>query len=182
MLILAGVLMLFGQQIPFLGGGIVNGMWTIFIGWFLHSAAEQNYHRIIVKDILEDVPVKRIMNPEVPFVPANIRIDDLIEEHLMQTDHQAFLVIDKGKLVGLISIDDVRKVEHEARRTTLARDIMTPSKKLVVVAPEENASEALDRLEDQKIRQLPVVQGNKIVGLVRRKDILRWLTFQSQSR
>ena len=182
MLILAGILMLFGWQIPFLGGGIVNGMWTIFIGWFLHSAAEQNYHRIVVKDILEDVPVKRIMNPEVPFVPADIRIDDLIEDHLMQTDHQAFLVVDNGKLVGLISIDDVRKVEHEARRNTQARDIMTPSRKLVVVAPEENASEALDRLEDQEIRQLPVVQGNKIVGLVRRKDILRWLNFQSQSR
>lgn len=182
MMILAGVLMLFGQQIPFLGGGIVNGIWMIFLGWFLHTAAEQNYHRIVLKDVLENVPVRRIMNPDVPFIPAETRIDDLIENHIMQTDHQAFLVIDKGRLVGLISIDDVRRVPPGSRRTTHARDIMTPSRNLVVVAPEENASEALDRLEDQEIRQLPVVQGNRIVGLVRRKDILRWLNFQSQSR
>ena len=182
MLVAAGILMLFGVQIPLLGSGIVDGMWIIFIGWFLHNAAAQHYHQIRLRDILENVPVRQIMNPDVPVVPADIRINDLIENHIVQSDNQAFLVFDQGRMVGLVSIEDVRKVPTEARMTTQARDIMTPSRKLVVVAPEENASEALERLQDQKIRQLPVVQGNRIVGLVRRRDILRWLDFQSQPR
>ena len=177
-----GRLMLFGIQIPLLGSGIVDGMWIIFIGWFLHNAASQHYHQIMLRDILENVPVRRIMNPDVPVVPADMKINSLIENYIMQSDNQAFLVFDQGRLVGLVSIDDVRKVPAETRKTTEARDIMTPSRKLVVVAPEENASEALERLQDQKIRQLPVVQGNRIVGLVRRRDILRWLDFQSQPR
>ena len=57
---------------------------------------------------------------------------------------------------------------------------MTPSKKMIVVAPEEEASEALERLQAEDVRQLPVIHGDKIVGLLRRKDIIRWLQFQSQ--
>jgi len=84
-------------------------------------------------------------------------------------------------MVGLVSIDDVRKLSNEERQDRTVRDIMTPSKELVVVAPNENAAEALDRLQNRSIRQLPVVKGNRIVGLLRRKDILRWLELQSQS-
>jgi predicted transcriptional regulator len=51
---------------------------------------------------------------------------------------------------------------------------------MVVVAPEEEVAEAFNRLQTKDIRQLPVVHGNKIVGLLRRKDIFRWLQLQSQ--
>lgn len=182
LLILAGIFMFFGVQIPLLGSGVANGMWIIFIGWFLQNAAVQTYQKTVVQDILGDVPVERIMNREVPVVPANIKVDDLVEKHIMKTDNQAFIVFDNEKMVGLVSIDDVRKLSTEERQSAAVRDIMTPSKKLIVIAPNENASAALDRLQNQKIRQLPVVQGNRIVGLLRRKDILRWLELQSQSR
>ena len=181
LLILAGVFMLFGVQVPLLGGGIANGMWIIFIGWFLQNAAVQNYQKAVVQDILGNVPVEKIMNPEVPVVPADIKVDDLVEKHIMKTDNQAFIVFDEDKMVGLVSIDDVRKLSNEERQNETVRDIMTPSKELVVVAPNENAAEALDRLQNRKIRQLPVVNGNRIVGLLRRKDILRWLELQSQT-
>ena len=181
LLMLAGVFMLFGVQVPLLGGGIANGMWIIFIGWFLQNAAVQNYQKAVVQDILGNVPVEKIMNPEVPVVPADIKVDDLVEKHIMKTDNQAFIVFDEDKMVGLVSIDDVRKLSNEERQNETVRDIMTPSKELVVVAPNENAAEALDRLQNRKIRQLPVVNGNRIVGLLRRKDILRWLELQSQT-
>jgi CBS domain-containing protein len=56
---------------------------------------------------------------------------------------------------------------------------MTPSEKLIVIAPEEEAADALERLQSGGIRQLPVVTGDKIIGLLRRKDIVRWLQLQS---
>jgi CBS domain-containing protein len=83
-------------------------------------------------------------------------------------------------MVGMITIDDVRKVEQEARGRTLVRDVMTPAQKLVFAAPEEDVSAAFSRLESEDIRELPVVIHNKVVGLLRRKDIVRWLQWQSQ--
>jgi Zn-dependent protease len=180
MLIFAGMSMLFGVQIPILGTGFINGIWLIFIGWFLQSAAVQSYRKVVIQDILEDIPVKRMMYSEVPIVPANISVDALIDNYLIKSDNRAFIVYDDDKMIGLVTIDDVRKVSSQARKLTIVRDVMTPSKKMVVIAPGEEAAEAFQRLQSEDIRQLPVVQENKIVGLLRRKDIVRWLQFQSQ--
>jgi Zn-dependent protease len=179
-IIFAGMSMLFGMRIPFLGSGFINGIWLIFIGWFLQNAATRSYHKVVVQDLLEDIPVKRMMYSEVQAVPAGTNVDNLIDNYFMQSDNRAFVVFDEDKMVGLVTIEDVRKVPAESRQHTLVREVMTPSQKMVVVAPDEEASEAFYRLQSEDLRQLPVVQENKIVGLLRRKDIVRWLQFQSQ--
>lgn len=181
LLIFAGMSMLFGAQIPFLGSGFINGLWLIFIGWFLQNAAAQSYRRVVVQDILEDVPVKRLMNPNVPTAPADISVQEFVDHYLIQSDNRAFIVYDGDQMLGLVTLEDVRKVSNESRRTTKVRDVMTPSAEMIVVAPEEDVTDAFDRLQMKDIRQLPVVAGNKIVGLLRRKDIVRWLQFRSQA-
>jgi Zn-dependent protease/CBS domain-containing protein len=180
LLIFAGMSMLFGAQIPILGSGFINGLWLVFIGWFLQNAAVQSYRRVVIYDMLEDIPVKRLMNPNVPTVPANISVQDFVDNHLMQSDNRAFIVFEEDKMAGLVTLEDIRKVSAESRPTTPLRAVMTPSEKMVVVAPEEDVTDAFERLQTKDIRQLPVVTGNKIVGLLRRKDIARWLQFQSQ--
>jgi Zn-dependent protease/CBS domain-containing protein len=181
LMIFAGMSMLFGAQIPILGSGFINGLWLIFIGWFLQNAAVQSYRRVVIQDILENVPVKRIMNPNVPKVPADITVETFVNDYLMQSDNRAFIVFDGDEMAGLVTIEDVRKLPSESRRSTLVRDVMTPSERMVVVTPEEDVTEAFERLQMKDIRQLPVVAGNRIVGLLRRKDIVRWLQFQSQT-
>ena len=181
LLILAGIAMIFGTSIPLLGTGILNGMWIIFMGWFLQNAASQSYRRILVQDILEDVPVKRMMLRDVPAVPASMSTEALINSHIVGTDNPAFIVSEGEQPVGLVTVDDIRKLSPETRHSTLVRDVMTPSKNLESVTPEENVSTAFDRLQNGNIAQLLVMRGNEIVGLLRRKDIVRWLELQSQT-
>ena len=57
---------------------------------------------------------------------------------------------------------------------------MTRSEQLTVAPPQENASEALDRLERSNVRQAPVIQDGRLVGLLRRRDIMRRLQTQSE--
>ncbi len=151
------------------------------MGWFLQNAAAQSYRRVLVQDVLEDVPVKRMMLTDVPEVPANITAEALVNNHIVGSDNRDFLVAEDGQAVGLVTVDDIRKLQPEARHTTLLREIMTPSKKLEVVAPEANVSEVFDKLQSQNIPELLVMHGNNIVGLLRRKDIVRWLELQSQA-
>lgn len=181
-IIFAGLSMLFGAQIPLLGGGFINGIWLIFIGWFLQNAAIKSYRKVVIQDILDDLAVKQIMNTDVPTLSANTSIEDLVNNHIMKSDHRAFIVYEGDTMVGLVTIDDVRKFDSEARNRTMVREIMTPSQKLLVVAPDEEVSDAFQRLQSKDIRQLPVVKENEIVGLLRRKDIVRWLQFQSQAQ
>ena len=183
MIIFSGIAMLFGFQIPVLGAGFFNGIWLILIGWFLQNAAVNSYRRIVIQDILEDISVEQVMSTQVPTVAANISVENLIDNYIMKTDNRAFIVYDGDRSVGLVTIDDVSNVAPNARALTIVEDIMTPSEKLEVISPNEEASDAFYSLQEKNIRQLPVVTGNNaIVGLLRRKDIIRWLQFQSQTR
>jgi len=47
--IVAGIAMIFGVSIPIFGTGFIGGLWLVFIGWFLNSAAIQSYQRVVIK-------------------------------------------------------------------------------------------------------------------------------------
>src|SRR5579859_630190 len=177
--IIAGIMMLFGASIPFFGTGFINGLWLAFIGWFLNSAAMQSYEQVVIQDVLHGVSVARIMRTNPPIVPSTITTGNLVYDHIMGSDDTAFPVVDDGRLVGMITMADVRPVARTAWDTTLVRDIMTPVDRLVVTTPEEASADALNKLATKDVQQLPVVRGNQLVGLLRRRDLVKWLHLQS---
>jgi Zn-dependent protease/CBS domain-containing protein len=179
LMIFGGISMAFGVQIPFLGTGLANGIWLAFIGWFLHNAAVQSYQQLIIRDVLEEVSVGELMRTAPPRVSPNATISSLVHEHVMRSDDHAFPVMTNGQLEGMVTLDDVRTAPREAWDTMRVQDIMTPFDALVTITPEENSREALDRLSRRDIRQLPVVQGDTLVGLLRRRDIVKWLQLRS---
>jgi len=179
LLITSGIAMIFGLRIPLLGEGLVSGVWLILIGWFLNNAASRSYQQLVIRDILEDVPVRQMTKRNPPDVPADITIDALIEDYIMQTDDHAFPVIDHCQLVGIVCLDDVRHVPRLERSEKLVSDIMTPRAKLITLSPEDNANEALSLISQKAIRQIVVMEGDDFYGLVRRRDIVRFLQIQS---
>ncbi len=180
--ILAGIMMLFGAEIPLLGAGLLNGLWLAFIGWFLNSAALQSYQQVVIQDLLHGVPVARLMRANPPTVASTTSISSLVHDHIMGTDDYAFPVVDEGCLTGMVTLADVRTVPRQAWDTTMVRDIMTPVAKLVVAVPEEDADDAWNQLMSRDVQQLPVVRGNQLAGLFRRRDIAKWLHLQSDTR
>jgi CBS domain-containing protein len=50
------------------------------------------------------------------------------------------------------------------------------------VSPQENASSALGKLTARNIHQIPVVQENKVRGILRRNDILNYIQLHAEAR
>ncbi len=180
LLILTGVAMIFGAQVPFFGTGLVGGLWLAFIGWFLNNAAIQTYQRLVIQDILENVPVARMMRTDPPTVDKGVSVDALVHSYVMRVDDHAFPVLENDNLIGLVTLEDIRKVPREQWATTTVQQIMTPLSKLVVVTSDEDAGDAWEKLAQGDLRQLPVLQGQHLAGLLRRSDIVRWLQLQSK--
>jgi CBS domain-containing protein len=170
--------MVFGVQIPFFGSGI-GGLWLAFVGWFLHSSAVMSYRQVVVQDILEDVPVTKVMRTDPPTVSPYMTVDALIQDGVMRTDDHAFPVLDQDKLVGMVTLDDIRAVPRTSWSDTTVGEIMTPADQLVSVSMETDAAEALNRLQARDVRQLPVMRNGSLAGLLRRRDIVKWLQLQS---
>jgi Zn-dependent protease/predicted transcriptional regulator len=179
-MIFSGVAMAFGARIPFFGSGLINGLWLAFIGWFLNSASQKSYQELVLRDILLGVNVRRVMRSEPPVVSPDISVDSLIHDHVMRSDEHAFPVVDADRLLGLVTLDDIRSLEREQWESLTVREIMTRRDELVVVNPQAEVSDALRKLRTIDVRQMPVIAEGELIGVLRRRDILRWLRLHSE--
>jgi Zn-dependent protease/CBS domain-containing protein len=180
LLMSAGLMMLLGLRVPLLGGGFVNGLWLALIGWFLNNAAVMSYRELLVRQSLEHVPVARLMQTQFTRIDPQMRVSTLVDEELMPSGQRAFPVERDGELVGLVSLADLRKRPRETWADSTVAEIMTPVKALVCLAPQQDAMEALALVAQGNLNQLPVVDSGKLVGLVRREDILKWLAVHGE--
>jgi CBS domain-containing protein len=83
-------------------------------------------------------------------------------------------VVEDGRLVGIVTDRDivVRVVaEGKDPASTRVRDIA--SSDLVTVAPDADLDEALKLMAQKQVRRLPVVEGDRLVGIVAQADVAR---------
>src|SRR5690606_26314195 len=122
------------------------------------------------------VPVAKLMRTSVAAVDARTTVQTLVDEHVMVTDQRCFPVLANGAFAGLVCLDDVRRTPRAAWGTTTLAEIMTPREKLAVVAPQDAAADALATLGARAVNQLPVVDNGRLLGLLTREDVLKWLS------
>ena len=85
----------------------------------------------------------------------------------------ALMVIDKGKLVGIISERDyTRKVvlKDRSSKSTKVSEIM--SRKVTQVDPEANLEKWMNVMGNNRVRHLPVVEKGKVLGVISSTDLL----------
>jgi Zn-dependent protease/CBS domain-containing protein len=176
LLIIAGFAMMMGLRVPLLGSGLVNGVWLAFIGWFLNNAAFMSYQQLLLRQGLEHVPVRLLMQTQFLRIDPQMPVATLLNEHLMGSGQHSFPVERDGVLLGLVSLGDLRKCPPERQHSTAVAELMTPTARLVTLSSEQDALHALELIGQRELRQLPVIRGGELLGLVRREDILKWLT------
>jgi Zn-dependent protease/predicted transcriptional regulator len=168
LLIFLGIWMIFT-------GLTLNGIWMIFIGWFLYNAAMNSYRHLLVKDALHEIRVEDLMITDFGTVSPHITIQQLVDDYILRHKDRGFLVIEEGLVKGIVCLHDVKQVPREQWSTATIGSIMIPQDQLEKVAPRDDASIALNKLTARNIHQVPVVQANKVMGILRRNDILNYL-------
>jgi Zn-dependent protease/CBS domain-containing protein len=154
-----------------------QGLWLILIGWFLNAAARSSYQHLTTKHALHDVSVSEVMWTQPVRVAPDLTLEQFVQEHLMQAELGTFAVEADGALLGLVTLDDVRKVPQNEWSRVRVEEVMTPRERLATLPPTASADRALDELARPEVNQIPVLEGSHLTGIVRHRDLVRWLAF-----
>lgn len=178
-----GVFMALGGYVPVLGGGLLNGLWLVLIGWFLAKAAQAGYAQLLRREVLSGTPVRRIMRGSVPAVSTRQTVAELVEGPIMHTDLRSFPVYDEAnEWVGLVTVARVREVPKAQWDSVTLSDIMIPRGELATVGIDTDAEAAFQELIAGGREQLPVVENGEIRGFLRREDVMKWLMLHQSPR
>ena len=97
----------------FFAGAGFGGLWIAFIGWFLLQAAQASYAQVAVVADLLGVRVRDIMSTDCTTVDADMRVQTLVDEHLLRTGQRCLVVGGPGRIVGLITSHEIKGVARD---------------------------------------------------------------------
>ncbi len=104
---------------------------------------------------------------------------------MVENNIRRLLVVDKDRLVGIVTMDDLRGSFHteiiainplkvnEMLSELPVRQLM--SKNPMTIAPTANVVEAARKMLEHKISTLPVMDSEKVVGIITESDLFRVL-------
>jgi Zn-dependent protease/predicted transcriptional regulator len=161
-------------------GALIGGLWLIFIGMFLRGAARASYQSVLVEQVLGGARVGDLTVHDPVVVPGDMSVSDVIEDHFIRHGYGGFPVSRDGEIVGLVSLRQIRECPPEERSRRRVRDIMRPADGTVTVAASAPLTDALRRMSDADLGRLLVVDDGRIVGLITRTGITRFVQVKAE--
>lgn len=169
------LLIVWGVTRVLLFGDVVGGIWTAFIGWFLNSAAESTRQEQTFRETLRGVTAANLMDAPPVVATPDVSVQDFVMDYVMRRGQRAVPVVDElGRLVGIVSLTDARKLPQQAWPMTHVDQIMTPAP-LTTVLPTDEVGGAIGLMAQKGVHQLPVVDDGRVLGMLNREHVLRWI-------
>lgn len=147
----------------------------IIIAFFIYIGANQEATMVRYNFLLQDVTVGDVMTSPVQTVPPDMPVAEVMKL-MYETKHLGFPVVERGNLVGMITLGDVRAAPEIDREAMQVRDMM--SKNVVTLPPSAPLTDAMKIMSGTGIGRVPVRDGEKLVGIVTRTDVMTTLAIK----
>ncbi len=109
------------------------------------------------------------LNPNTPLLDcARTMIKKRVGSIVLKDNENLFGVLTEKDIVWALTKRKGNRLDN-----VLAKDVAT--RKIITIRPDANIEEALDKMNKNKIRRMPVIVKNKIVGYVTLKDIVKFI-------
>jgi len=180
-LIAANVGRLFAFLFIFIGvwqmisGNFTGGLWIAFIGWFLDNAASAQVQQVMVQRLLAGHSVSQAMSTHCATVPADLTLQDLVDEHILGSGQRCFLVNRGDNTVGLMTLHRIKEVPRLDWATTSTAQVMLPMERLKCIKPDTELWVALQKMDRDGVNQLPVTRDKHVIGMLSREDVITFL-------
>ncbi|HAF12068.1 MAG TPA: peptidase [Chloroflexi bacterium] len=147
--------------------------WPILIAYFLYNAATQSLRQERLGGLVAGTRVAPLMNTTFAVADPRSTVANVVRDLMLPRSLRAVPVVANQDFLGLMTSDDVRKIDHDRWATTPVEEVMTRSADLPKLAPDDDLGQALARFGDGTV--LPVVRDGRLVGLLDRDGVLDYI-------
>ncbi|MGB9628977.1 MAG: site-2 protease family protein [Thermodesulfobacteriota bacterium] len=168
----------FGLFSIFTGGP--GGIWLMFIGWFLYSAAQASYQQATLQEVLSGIKVKDIMVREMQTLDPSSSLEEAVDRYFLRFGYGGFPVIEKGKFLGILTLKEVKNVPREDWKRVKVSEVYVPHDRRWEVSPEADVMKALELMIKEDKGRIIVADRDQIVGLITRNGIARYVQIKGK--
>jgi Zn-dependent protease/CBS domain-containing protein len=180
----AYLLIAYGLFTFFVSASLIGGIWSVFLGWFLLSAARAEEYGGLIRQALSGISVAEVMTPNPVQAPDDISVEEALHGYILASRHSTFPTHEAGgQLSGLLTLAALKNVAPNDRPTTLIKGIICPLERVPTVSPHDPATHLLD-VSDVGCGEgrTLVVENGRLVGIISPSDINRLLQRSSLGR
>ena len=175
----AVLLMLFGVY-DVVAGLEIGGVWFLLIGAFLYTAAHSTHRQVSFQESLTGLRVGDVMTPDVVMLGARLTLDEAVDNYFLRFGFGGFPVVDEGRLVGMLSLKELKAIPRERWSVLTVGEVMVPYGFYSEIHPDEPITAAMERMFHDDRSRLVVMDGDKVLGLVTRSGIARFLDLRQR--
>jgi len=157
------------------GGNLMNGLWIVFIGWFLLTAATASYRRVALEEMLAGHTAREVMMTDCPHIPRGLTLDVLVDHVVLPSGRRCYPVMKGDQVDGLLTLHLIKKVPRDQWTTTRVEDVMIPRSELKAVRPDDELTVVFERMTAEDVNQFPVMEDGRLLGMVGRDNVLAFL-------
>jgi Zn-dependent protease len=156
--------------------GDLGGLWLVFIGWFLKEAAAGAYQQARLDQAFTGLRVGDLLVADCRTLPGHLSVEAAVSDYFLRFGHGGFPVEEDGRLTGLVSLAEIKRVPREEWARTPVRAVMLPIGERTSVRADQDVIAALTQMAASGRGRLLVVDASKrCIGLVTHGGILRRL-------
>jgi Zn-dependent protease len=154
---------------------LIAGIWWGLLGFFVHASGAYAVQQMESRSLLGTEPVSRFMHDKVMTVSPDLVVTDLVDNYINKHYQRIFPVVDKGTLVGVVSLSSILALDRHKWNWLHVASVMEPLTGSVVTSG-SSAADALEIMQ-RKGRELLVVADNeKFMGVITFRDLASFLT------
>lgn len=122
------------------------------------------------EDSWADLTAADVMQRRVETLSGQMPLEEAVQAFSLSS-HRSFPVLDRGKLVGILTQKDLAKAPPGDGQSLTIADVMTPEP--MTTSPDDTLAHVLHLLNHYNLSGLPVTEGRRLVGIITRSDIIR---------
>ena len=159
----------------------LNGIWLILIGSFLNNQTRQSYLQVLNEESLSHLNAKDMISLPRLEIPFDLTLSEAISQFFMLYKKDYFPVIKNGTIVGIIHINDIKKVPIEQRSEFMVGYTMRKLNDFPSIYDDDSGKQVMKKFIQMETKpQLLIVKEHGddfILGLIGKDDLVSSLKF-----